>query len=111
MKRRIAILAGGVMAATVMVPAANAMAMYAQVKGYVSADTISNDTIARAQAWSNSDVYAKYTRSASPGTDRALYNKSGKGTIVQSGSGSRIIRIKACHPITGPDDCSAWVSG
>ncbi|WP_159942578.1 MULTISPECIES: hypothetical protein [unclassified Nocardiopsis] len=54
-------------------------------------------------------VYGNYNRAASAGTDRTLYNKSGYGTTVTSGSGSDIIRLRVCESISAwPDACSDW---
>ncbi|MFJ3697236.1 hypothetical protein ACIPW9_24300 [Streptomyces sp. NPDC090052] len=54
-------------------------------------------------------VKAQYYRLNSSGTMRTLWEKRGYGYTGKSGSGSWILKIRACEYINAwPDECSSW---
>jgi hypothetical protein len=80
----------------------------------------------RAQAWTNGTAlkasttvtvyqmksgysHGDYYRAASSSTQRHLWNKSGTGTLVTSGTGSDIFKLRVCEWVPDNDDkCSGW---
>ncbi|MFI2373076.1 hypothetical protein [Streptomyces sp. NPDC018833] len=71
---------------------------------------------AYAGAWDSSldgdaynPVYNTYYRTASPDTERNLWNKTGAGTLTTSGTGSSLYKMRICESIPLQfDPCSGW---
>lgn len=117
MRRPARFVAGGIIAASVLLPTAGALA--------TSAYAYNGDGELVAHAWAparndpgkvaikdNSGgnwVKVEYYRARN--NDRhTLWNKSGSGTTVYSGHGNKVIKIHACEDIDwGPDNCSHWI--
>lgn len=109
MSRSLNVLAGGVLAASAMLPTAQAMALHAEVTGRVSGDT-SGGVISVKDLHADNWVKGEYYRADAVNTQRTMWNKSGKSTTVTSGNGATIIQIHVCEDRDkAPDVCSAWV--
>ncbi|WP_018653304.1 hypothetical protein [Actinomadura flavalba] len=112
MSRRVTIVGGGMLALSLLFPAAQASALYGEVKHLVSGWNTTgkaNDTI-KVKDWAAKNwVKGEYKRTASSNTKRTLWNKSGKGRTVESGPGSKIYTLQVCEERNAqPDKCSGW---
>ncbi|MFI0368157.1 hypothetical protein ACH35V_09760 [Actinomadura sp. 1N219] len=115
MSRRIKILTGGVIAATMLLPTADATAVYASMTGKVDAYDHRqgrNGDWVTVRDWGGKNwVKAQYKRAGSSKT-RTLWNKSGKGTSVSGGKGKNVRNIRVCESLNNkPDPCSGWATG
>ncbi|MFC0038031.1 hypothetical protein [Actinomadura rayongensis] len=113
MSRRVKFVGGALLALSLTFPAAEATALYAQVRGKVSGWNTtggSHDTI-KVKDWAERQwVKGEYKRRSSANTKRTLWNKSGKGRTVESGPGSKIFTLQVCEEYNhSPDKCSGWV--
>lgn len=116
-KRRIAIVASALGIVTLLGAAPTFAYQTATLKGTGQARVYSNSTASSAKvgAWDDvpdsNPVYSRYFRSASTGTERTLWNKTGAGTETYSGTGSWVTKAKICESqIAQPDDCSVFVA-
>ncbi|KAF0650304.1 MULTISPECIES: hypothetical protein [Streptomyces] len=110
----------GLVAGIVMLGVAPASAyQYIALSGTGEARAYNNaagSTSAYAGAWDSSldgdaynPVYNTYYRTASPDTERNLWNKTGAGTLTTSGSGSRLYKMRICESVPLQfDPCSGW---
>ncbi|MFJ6011188.1 hypothetical protein [Streptomyces sp. NPDC092952] len=110
--RRIKAIAAIALVIGVGVPTSTAMALDAKGGG-VTATTPYNGDSGVISVYDGSDDgdsgKAEYYRQASAGTKRTLWNHSGYKTRVISGSGSKIIKFRACDDNDwASDDCSGW---
>ncbi len=72
---------------------------YGQTTAYIEQLTSGGSGISKVQ----------YYRDASPATLRTIWNKSGAGTTVTSGSGSQILKHRTCEWVKDNDDkCSGY---
>jgi hypothetical protein len=114
--RRTAVVAGGLLAAVVMVPTASAMAttVYAfngdgerVATAWAPAAGDAGKVAVRDESAGNW-VKAEYYRARS-NDKRTLWNKSGAGRTVYSAHGAKVIKLQACEDIDwGRDHCSGW---
>ncbi|MFJ2828769.1 hypothetical protein ACIPC1_14525 [Streptomyces sp. NPDC087263] len=73
--------------------------------------TTSSDSLINVWQQKSGYSHADYYRTASSGTQRHLWNKSGVNTTVTSGSGSDVFKLRACEWVADNDDiCSGWDS-
>jgi hypothetical protein len=116
MTKKIKVLAGGVLAAMLLLPAGTAMATSAWA--YDGSELVAhawapaqNDPgkVAIKDSSAGNWVKVEYRRTSS-GDKHTLWNKAGSGTTAYSGGGARVYEIHACEDIDwGPDNCSGWV--
>ncbi|MEU6843186.1 hypothetical protein ABZ930_15080 [Streptomyces sp. NPDC046716] len=72
---------------------------YGQVHAYIEQLTNGGSGVSKVQ----------YVREASQGTLRTIWNKSGAGTTVSSGSGSTLVQHRTCEWVPDNDDkCSSY---
>jgi hypothetical protein len=109
-------IAGGVLAATVLLPTGTAMATTAR------AYNGDGELVATAWAPAAGDVGKIAVRDESAGhwvkaeyyrarsnDKHTLWNKSGARRTVYSAHGSKVVKLQACEDIDwGPDHCSGW---
>lgn len=108
MNRSIAALLGGLLTAGALLPTVGAYAAYAQISGKVTGWTHdSNAKISVRNESNDYDVYGNYYRSNST-SQLNINNAHAAGTVVTSGSGNGITRIRVGVSKTGPDELSAW---
>ncbi|MFD8732751.1 MULTISPECIES: hypothetical protein [unclassified Streptomyces] len=113
MSNRVAIkIAGAALGVLALVGSAPAFALSATTAGSkLTTNSDEGHQYARVYDTSADSRSAKgeYERFASPGTVRNLWNKSGYDTVVKSGSGSKIIKGRACRQEqAAPDSCGSW---
>lgn len=111
---RMKIVVGAMLTIGLVIPTGSAMALSATGGGVTATAPWEQDSgkISVYDGSSDGDPgKAEYYRQSSAGTKRTLWNHSGPGTRVESGTGSRIIKFQACDENAGtPDDCSGWVA-
>ncbi|RCG22743.1 hypothetical protein DQ384_34625 [Sphaerisporangium album] len=107
-RRRIAVVAGGLLAAAALLPVSGAYAAYAQISGKVTGWTHDSHTkISVRNEHNDNDVYGNYFRTSSE-NQLNINNTHSAGTVVTSAAGSSITRIRVGVSRTGPDELSAW---
>ncbi|GAA1261552.1 hypothetical protein GCM10009677_11390 [Sphaerisporangium rubeum] len=107
--RPIAVILGGLLAASALVPVTGAFAATASISGKVTGWTVSSETklSVRNENGAN-DVYGNYFRTGSS-SQLNVNNTGGTGTVVTTGAGSYINRHRVGVTRTGPDELSGWV--
>jgi hypothetical protein len=105
-------VSASVVAVAALSASAPAFALNASTDG-AYAYTSSGDRVANIKdtAKDGHPVKVEYFRLLSSSTQRTIWEKRGYGHTNSSGSGSQIMKIKACEYINNwPDDCSGWDS-
>lgn len=113
MARRIKVLAGSLLAASVLMPTADAAAIGASLYGKVDAwdHGKGKNDYATVRDWGGKNwVKGQYSRGTTYKV-KTLWNKSGKGTSTNGPKGQNIWRIKVCESLNNkPDPCSGWTN-
>ncbi|WP_137235722.1 hypothetical protein [Streptomyces sp. BPSDS2] len=111
--RKLPFLSAALVAAVSVGMASPAVAQLSRTSpnGKAIASTYSSNTVVKVHQLRSGYSHADYYRKASSSTQRHLWNKSGVNTMVASGGGSAIFKLRVCEWVKDNDDkCSGWTS-